>query len=129
MVRSLSKIVFYLLISVSGSAQTGNDADNVFRPQEYKDQDQFKDFTKRRNIVAMWQINQLKNGALLVRLHNNQKLIEGLKKMGQADLAAQKEYEQMAINKNIVLAFTKNYIFSKVYFFFSNASDSIFRGV
>ena len=128
MVRSLSKIIFFLLLSLGGFSQTGNDADNVFRPQEYKNQDQFKHFAKRREIVAGWQINQLKTGALLVRLHNNQKLIEGLKKMGQADLAAQKEHEQMAINKNIVLAFTKCYTFSKVYFFYSSNSDSVFRG-
>ncbi|HWY12046.1 MAG TPA: hypothetical protein VN026_12015 [Bacteroidia bacterium] len=128
MVRSLSKIVFCLLISVSGFSQTGNDADQVFRPQEYKDQDQFRNFAQRRNIIGKWQINQLKIGALVVRLHNNQKLIEGLKKMGNADLAAQKEYEQMAINKNIVLAFTKYYTFSKVYFFYSSNSDTLLKG-
>lgn len=129
MVRSLSKIIFFLFISYSGSSQTGSEADNVFRPQEYKDQDQFKHFVKRREIIAKWQINQLKSGALVVRLHNNQKLIEGLKKMGNADLATQKEHEQMAINKNILLAFTKNYTFSKVYFFYGSSSDSLFRGV
>src|SRR5258708_4131438 len=102
MVRSLSKIIFFLLISVSGFSQTETAADNVQRPKDYKDQDQFKHFYKRREIVAKWQINQLKNGALVVRLHTNQKLIEGLKKMGQSDLATQKEHELFAINKNIV---------------------------
>ncbi len=128
MARSLSKIVFFLFISFSGFSQTGTEADNVFRPQEYKDQDQFKHFAKRREFIAKWQISQLKNGALVVRLHNNQKLLEGLRKMGNADLATQKEHEQMAINKNIVLAFTKYYSFSKVYFFYSSNSDTLLRG-
>lgn len=128
--RLLSKIIFCFGFFVSGFglAQTGTDADNVFRPQEYKNQDQFKDFQKRRNAVGKWQITQLKNGALVVRLHTNQKLIEGLKKMGKADLATQKEYEMMAINKNITVAFTKYYKFSKVYFFYSNYSDTLLKG-
>lgn len=128
MARSLNKIVcaLFLLISLGGLSQSASD--QVYRPNEYKDQAQFKDFYKRRNAIGKWQINQLKNGALCVRLHTNKKLIESLKKMGKADLAAQKEYEMMAINKNIVMAFTRYYNFSKVYFFFSNNSDSLFKG-
>jgi hypothetical protein len=130
MVRSLNKIILtcLLFISVWGISQTGSDADHVFRPQDYKDAKQFKDFYKRRNVISKWQINQLKNGALCVRLHNNKTLVEGLKKMGKADLAAQKELELMAINKNIVMAFTRYYNFSKVYFFFSNNSDTLLKG-
>ena len=128
MAPSLNKITFICLffISALGISQTGSDADNVFRPQE--DQEQFKSFYKRRNAVGKWQINQLKNGALCVRLHTNKTLVEGLRKMGKADLATQKEYEMMAINKNIVMAFTKYYNFSKVYFFFSNHSDTLLKG-
>jgi len=143
MVRLLNKIVarhsspwraylaisgLWFLISCSTFGQTGTDADNVQRPKDYKDQKEFEHFYKRRQEVAKWQINQLKNGALVVRLHTNQKLIEGLKKRGESDLAAQKEHEQMAINKNIILAFTKYYTFSKVYFFFSQDSDSLLKG-
>jgi hypothetical protein len=129
MAPSLNKLFFWFLLfcSCCSIAQT-TEADNVFRPQDYKDQDQFRNFYNRRHAVAKWQINQLKNGALAVRLHTNQKLIEGLRKMGKADLAAQKEYETMAINKNIILAFTKYYKFSKVYFFFSQDSDSLLNG-
>lgn len=111
-----------------GISQTGSDADHVFRPQEYKDQEQFRNFYKRRNAVGKWQINQLKNGALVIRLHTNKTLVDGLRKMGKADLATQKEYEMLAINKNIVMAFTKYYNFSKVYFFFSNHSDTLLQG-
>ena len=117
-----------LFISVCGISQNKSEADKVFRPDEYKDQEQFKNFYSRRNTVGRWQINQLKNGALCVRLHTNQKLIDGLRKMGKADLATQKEYEMMAINKNIVMAFTKYYTFSKVYFFLSHSSDTLLKG-
>ena len=128
--HSLSKFSFILsfFISVSVLAQTGSQADHVFRPQEYKDEAQFRNFYKRRQAVGKWQIQQLKNGALAVRLHTNKTLIDALKKMGKADLAAQKEYEMMAINKNIVMAFTRYYNFSKVYFFFSNHSDTLLKG-
>lgn len=117
-----------MLIAQSAFSQSGSDADHVFRPGDYKDGKQFKDFYKRRNMIGMWQINQLKNGALVVRLHNNKTLIEGLKKMGKADLAAQKELEMMAVNKNILMAFTRYYNFSKVYFFFSSNSDTLLKG-
>jgi hypothetical protein len=130
MVQSLNKffILLFVVFSFTGNSQTGSDADHVFRPGEYKDSKQFQDFYKRRNIVGRWQIKQLKNGALCVRLHNNKTLIDGLKKMGKADLAAQKELEFLAINKNIVMAFTRYYNFSKVYFFYSTSSDTLLKG-
>ena len=126
--RLLSKIITLVLLLISFGAISQPESDKVFRPQEYKDQAQFKDFYKRRNAVGKWQIIQLKNGALCVRLHTNKNLIESLRKMGKADLAAQKEQEMMAINKNIVMAFTRYYNFSKVYFFFSNHSDTLLKG-
>ncbi|HRD37790.1 MAG TPA: hypothetical protein PLC65_04095, partial [Bacteroidia bacterium] len=64
---------------------------SVYNPPDYKDNSQFEHFYKRRTAISKWQINQLKNGALVVRLHNNKKLIESLRKMGKADLATQKE--------------------------------------
>ena len=128
MVPSLNKLILFFLLFISIGVLSQNTANDVFRPQEYKDQEQFKHFMKRRNAVGKWQINQLKNGALCVRLHNNKSLVESLKKMGKADLAAQKEYEMMAINKNILMAFSKYYTFSKVYFFYSQHSDSVLNG-
>lgn len=123
-----SFLLFFIFISVCAISQTGNNADHVFRPQEYKDQKQFEHFMRRRNAIGKWQINQLKTGALVVRLHNNKNLVESLKKMGKADLAAQKELELMAVNKNIVMAFTRFYKFSKIYFFFADHSDTLLKG-
>lgn len=128
MAQLLNKFVFSILFFCQTIAFAQTSSDDVLRPKDYKDEGQFKHYYRRRQEVSKWQINQLKNGALVVRLHTNKKLIEGLRKMGKADLATEKEYEQMAINKNIMLAFQKYYTFSKVYFFFSQDSDSLFKG-
>jgi hypothetical protein len=128
MARSLNNLFLFasLLISYVCFGQTESDA--VFRPKDYKSQDQFKHFYKRREIISKWQINQLKNGALVVRLHSNRNLIEQLKKKGHADLATQKEHETFALNKDITNAFLKHYAFSKVYFIYSHHSDTLLKG-
>ena len=127
---SLNRLLVGFLFLVSGSllAQTGTDADAVYRPKDYKDQKAFKHYGKRRKAVARWQINQLKSGALVVRLHSNRVLVESLKKMGKADLATEKEHESFAINKNIVKAFKRCYTFSKVYFIFGDHTDTLWNG-
>lgn len=128
MVRLLNKLIVACLL-LMGFALTAQDKnESVYNPKDYKDNSQFHNFYKRRTAISKWQINQLKNGALVVRLHNNKTLIESLRKMGKADLATQKEYEMMAINKNIILAFKKNYNFSPVYFFYSSNSDTLLKG-
>ncbi|MBL7895798.1 MAG: hypothetical protein JNK50_10950 [Bacteroidia bacterium] len=128
MAQWLSKIIFAFLFFVPAIHFAQDKNKSVYNPPDYKDNSQFEHFYKRRTAISKWQINQLKNGALVVRLHNNKKLIESLRKMGKADLATQKEYEMMAINKNIVLAFQKYYTFSKVYFFYSHHSDTLLNG-
>ncbi|HQQ93075.1 MAG TPA: hypothetical protein PLQ93_00855, partial [Bacteroidia bacterium] len=37
---------------------------------DYKDPEQFRNYNKRRKAVAFWQIGELKNGALVVRLED-----------------------------------------------------------
>jgi hypothetical protein len=128
MAQLLSKLVVFCLLLVFCNATAQDKNESVYNPKDYKEGAQFKHFYKRRNEIAKWQINQLKNGALLVRLHNNKTLLESLRKMGKADLATQKEYEMLAINKNIMMAFKRQYNFSAVYFFFSSSSDSLLKG-
>lgn len=128
MAQGLNKVLITLLCFVFVNAFSQDKNEGVYNPPDYKNSEQFRRFYKRRTAVAKWQINQLKNGTLVVRLRTNQKQIEGLKKMGKADLATQMEYQTMAINKNIILAFTKYYTFSKVYFLFSQYSDSLLNG-
>lgn len=128
MVPLLNKIATIALLMVFSFLNGQDKNESVYNPKDYKDNSQFKHFYNRRFDVAKWQINQLKNGALLVRLHNNKTLLDGLRKMGKADMATQKEYEMLAINKNIMLAFKKHYTFSPVYFFFSSNSDTLLNG-
>jgi hypothetical protein len=124
MARLLNR--FFLFLNFS--ALISFSQNSIDPPADYKSRDEFKHFNKRRHDVSRWQINQLKDGALVVRLHNNRYLAEQLKKRGQTDLAVQKEHEAFAINKNIVRAFQKYYTFSKVYFFYSEQSDTLQKG-
>jgi hypothetical protein len=82
--------------------------------KDYKDPKSHERFRKRRIAVANWQINQLKEGALVVRLGTNRHLINGLKKQGQDLMAEKARLEQAAINKNYIRAFLDKYDFSKV---------------
>lgn len=101
---------------------------NDLNVRDYKDPQQFEKFNKRRNLVSAWQINELKEGALVVRLKTNKILIDELIKQGHADLAQQKQLEQYAINKNTMFAYRENLTFCKVYFIYSNSSDSLLNG-
>ncbi len=99
------------------------------KPPKYKDYNNdstFKNFARYRDDVAKAQVNALKNdGALLVRLKTNANTISKLKAAGKADLATQIERETFLDNKMIVRAYTQNFRFCPVYFFYSNVSDSV----
>lgn len=123
--NKLSLLFSFLFVFGVTFAQEGNDINNV---KDYKDPKQFTKFRKRRLVIASWQINQLKKGALVVRLKTNKKLIEVLKKQGKEELAIQKEVEQLAITKNTILAYTNKLTFCKVYFIYSDFADSLLRG-
>jgi hypothetical protein len=96
--------------------------------EDYKNRNQFEKFQKRRNYIGAWQINRLKAGALVVRLKTDHLLIEELKKQGKNDLADERRIEMSAINLNLIRAFISKYNFSKVYFMYSNSSDSLLDG-
>ena len=117
-------IVVIVLQSLFGTAQ------DEMRPsdKDYKDKDQFERFYKRRVAIAAWQINQLREGALVVRLKTNELLIQSLLKQNQTNLALEKQLETAAINVNTMRAYINNYTFSKLYFIFSNSSDSLING-
>ncbi len=124
--KKISLIVCFLLVTFLGFSQSIEEFDS---PKDYKDPVQFEKFRKRRMVIAAWQINQLKNGAIVVRLKTNQKLIDGLNKQGKTTLADEKRLEQFAINLNTMRAYINNYTFSKVYFIYSYNSDSLLNGV
>jgi hypothetical protein len=76
-------------------------------------------------ILSREQINQLKNGALLVRLKTNNNSIAALRKIGKIKQADEMQKKQAAYNLKIIRAFRKNFDFCSVYFFFSNYSTNI----
>ena len=88
---SLNKFLFIFFLFVFTDAFTQSNVDNDYNQKDYKNPDQFSHYNKRRKAVSKWQINQLKTGALMVRLKTNDKAIAYLKKEGKIDLATQKE--------------------------------------
>lgn len=122
------KIAFILLGCLAGNfyfAQVGTEAP-VYK--DYKEPKQFDKFYQRRKLISAWQINQLKEGALVVKLKTNNLSIDALTKSGNKMMARKKTLEMLAINLNLTRAYRSIYNFSKVYFMFSNYSDSLLNG-
>jgi hypothetical protein len=122
--RFVLATVLVLLCAVSWSQPVSAATDH----KDYKDPKTHEKFRKRRMAVAAWQINQLKRGALVVKLRRNNLLISELKKRGDDHLAEKARLEQAAINRNTIKAFLDNYRFSKVYFIYSTSLDSLHNG-
>jgi hypothetical protein len=123
LLNKISVCFFLLCIGANLSAQFRNSD-----VSDYKDPKQFDRFNKRRQIIGAWQINQLKTGALVVRLKTDTLLIDNLKKIGRNDLVTKKRLETAAVNLNIIRAFRDKYKFSPVYFIYSHYSDSLLNG-
>jgi hypothetical protein len=122
MVRLLSSIILVVISFEFSSAQSNSYI------KDYKNREQFKDFFYRRKEISKWQITQLKTGAIMVRLRTNARLIDELRKSGKSQEALLKEKATFQTNKTIVRAYLKNYTFSKVYFFYSDKSDTLMKG-
>jgi hypothetical protein len=73
-------------------------------------------------------IRQLKEGALLVRLHSRAVAIAKLRAVGNTRDANTIESIQREENKEIVRAFRIQFDFCKVYFFFGDSTDAILLG-
>jgi len=128
MVAKLNRVlVFSILFLLQHVVFSQNSAGTSNYP-DYKNSKQFEHFKKRRKIVSAWQINQLKQGALVVRLKTNNTLINALIRQGNRQLASQKQLQQYAANKNAMLAYIDNYKFSKLYFIYSDSSNSLLKG-
>ncbi len=102
--------------------------ENGSNHKDYKNEKQFEKFHKRRTIIGAWQINQLKEGALVVKLKTNKTLIDELTKVGNISLATAKRVETDIINKNVMMAYKDNFNFCKVYFIYSYSNDSLLNG-
>jgi len=126
MVLKLNKIFFILVLLCNMAGLSQEDDTKPPKVNNYKADSSFNDFSKLRFSVAKAQINLLKKeGALLVRLKTNTNTINRLKKAGNIDLATQVERETQLNNKAIMRAYTKEFKFCPVYFFYSDCSDSV----
>lgn len=128
MAPTLNKFLFVFLLFAFTNVFSQSNVSSIYTPSDYKEGDRFAHYLKRRKAVSKWQINQLKNGALMVMLKTNQRAIDALKAAGKIDLATEKERETNIINKNTVKAFLAYYTFSKVYFFYSYNADTLLNG-
>ncbi len=124
----LNKIICGLLLCLFVGENLLAQQTTSAKTQDYKDKDQFKKFLKRRRVIGAWQINELKKGALVVRLKTNARLIESLKAQGNTELANKKYFENYVTNKNLMMAYKKHYNFSQIYFIYSHSSDSLLKG-
>lgn len=115
-----------LVFSVMTSAQASNDpADTIQKPVTKKRESSLR---KQLNALTKRQINQLKDGALLVRLQTRKNSITALRKTGKDKLADEMERTQRNYNVKVVSAFRKNFNFCPTYFFFSDYSQNIREG-
>jgi hypothetical protein len=128
MARWLNSFLILLSCLVFSTHAFSQDDFERSSDKDYKDQDQFEKFYKRRKLIATWQVNQLKEGALVVKLKTNNLTINALTKAGNKAMAKKKTLEILAINLNITRAFRSIYTFSKVYFMYSNYTDSLLNG-
>lgn len=124
MLNKFLTLLFILVLSF-GKGQSYIDQVNN---KDYKDKEQFEKFYKKRKAVGNWQINQLKKGALVIKLKTNQKLIDELIKKGKKEMAESKRLETFVINRSIMSAFIDKFTFCKVYFIYSHYSDSLLNG-
>lgn len=125
----MSNRIFSLLFIFVWSVTFSQNEEMLQNTKDYKEPKQFEKYSKRSSFVSAWQINKLKDGALVVRLKTNKKLIDELVRQGNTKLALEKELEQYAINKNTVYAYKDVFNFCKVYFMYSNSSDSLLNGI
>jgi len=76
---------------------------------------------------ALIQINDLKNGVLLVRLHTSEQSVEAMKRAGREHPANKTMLNHEKENRKIISSFRKNFSFCPVMFFFSNNSEKIMQ--
>ena len=74
---------------------------------------------------AAYFINELKNGALVVRLKTRKKTIGLYRKSGKEKVAQKIEKEQADINRMIYESFYKHFDFCNVYFIFNHHTNTL----
>lgn len=119
-------IVFFLTTLPFLAQEDPTSRDNE---REYKDGEQFEKFRRRRRTISAWQINQLREGALVVKLKTNNLVVNALEKSGDTKEAEIKRLEAAGINVNMMRAFRNHFNFCKLYFIYSQQGDSLLKGI
>jgi hypothetical protein len=96
--------------------------------KDFQNKEQFKKFNKRSSSVASWQIQNLKYGAVVVRLQNNKRKIDAYTKVGDLKNAIRVQAETQYHNRLIVRSFLNKFDFCKVYFIYAQNSDTLLNG-
>ncbi|MCX8080841.1 MAG: hypothetical protein N3F09_06350 [Bacteroidia bacterium] len=119
MVHRLSRFFFLVICFLSLVDAQESDC------QKYQDRQKF---SKKAKLLAAWQIRQLKNGALIVRIPDEQSKIKKLIISGNAKEAALR-YEKF--RRKYLLQyrlFKKYFTFCKVYFMYAKDYRRILKG-
>lgn len=127
MVQPLNKYLVLILIVISAISFSAQEKELKYE-QDYHKND-FKKFKKRAEMLASWQIQNLKFGALVVRFQNNQKKIDACRKIGDKAMEDKIIAETQFYIKLMMRAYTEEFNFCKVYFIYSQSSDSLLKGV
>lgn len=112
----MNKIIIGLLLLFISSAGFSQETHTKKKKIRYR---------KQLNAITKVQINELKDGALLVRLKTKKNSIAALQKIGKNEAAEKLELKQAAYNLNIVTSFKKYFTFCPTYFFYSDYSTNI----
>lgn len=126
MARLLNKIIIVCVLMFAAfnlNAQTERSSD-----KDYHNKEEFKKYRRRADQVSSWQIQNLKFGAIVVRLQNNKRKIDAYKKVGDMAGAALVQAETQYHNKVIMRSVLKELTFCKVYFMYSQNSDTLLNG-
>ncbi len=125
MARSLNRIIiiFLLFAGYKPLAQNSRPSDN-----DYQTREEFKKFHRRAVKVTSWQIQNLKFGAIVIRLQNDQRKIDGYLKIGDVGSAQLVKAQAQYRNKAIIHSALQQIDFCKVYFMYSQNSDTVLAG-
>jgi len=77
------------------------------------------------NLYGQNEINNIKNGALLVRLQTNEHLVDYYSNNQMSVHATLEQQKQNKLNEEIINTFQKEWSLCPVYFFYSNFSNEI----
>lgn len=134
MALSLNKywsVCFALVLSLSSFSQKEDPKlldDRKDSEKDYQDKKGFEKFKKRSAQVSAWQIQNLKFGAIVVRLQNNQRKIDAYKKIGDKNNLYETMAKTQFLNKMMIRSILKEVDFCKVYFIYAQSSDSLLKG-